>query len=107
MGGIKFLADVRSRHLKIKALEKLKIKYFLESDRLWTCPNPEFKELLTTASRSKKLSAALGIVSGKDAIRYLKQVVGLVSSEVRLEKKNLLVIDTIKSYPSKIWAKYP
>ena len=87
LGGIKFLADVRSRHLKIKALEKLKIKYFLESDRLWTCHDPEIKELLTTARRSKKLSAALGIVPGKDAIKYLKQVVGLVGYEVRLEKR--------------------
>ena len=84
---MKFLADVRSRHLKIKALEKLNIKYFLESDRLWTCHDPEIKQLLTTARRSKKLSAALGITPGKDAIKYLKQVVGLIGYEVRLERR--------------------
>ena len=87
LGGMKFLADVRSRHLKIKALEKLNIKYFLESDRLWTCHDPEIKQLLTTARRSKKLSAALGITPGKDAIKYLKQVVGLIGYEVRLERR--------------------
>ena len=87
LGGMKFLGDVRSRHLKIKALEKLNIKYFLESDRLWTCHDPEIKQLLTTARRSKKLSAALGITPGKDAIKYLKQVVGLIGYEVRLERR--------------------
>ncbi|WP_293127403.1 plasmid replication protein, CyRepA1 family [Okeania sp. SIO1I7] len=87
LGGMKFLGDVRSRHLKIKALEKLNIKYFLESDRLWTCHDPEIKQLLTKARRSKSISAALGITPGKDAIKYLKQVVGLIGYEVRLEKR--------------------
>ncbi|NES66718.1 MAG: hypothetical protein F6K24_16395, partial [Okeania sp. SIO2D1] len=87
LGGMKFLGDVRSRHLKIKALEKLNIKYFLESDKLWSCNDPEIKQLLTTARRSKKLSAALGITPGKDAIKYLKRVVDLIGYEVRLERR--------------------
>ncbi|NET46492.1 plasmid replication protein, CyRepA1 family [Okeania sp. SIO2B3] len=87
LGGMKFLGDVRSRHLKIKALEKLNIKYFLESDRLWTCHDPEIKQLLTKARRSKSISAALGITPGKDAIKYLKQVLNLIGYEVRLEKR--------------------
>ncbi|MGK7918139.1 MAG: hypothetical protein AB4038_21815, partial [Prochloraceae cyanobacterium] len=87
LGGMKFLGDVRSRHLKIKALEKLNIKYFLESDRLWTCHDPEIKQLLTKARRSKSISAALGITPGKDAIKYLKQVLNLIGYEVRLERR--------------------
>ena len=82
LGGMKFLADVRSRHLKIKALEKLNIKQFLESEQPWNCNSPEIKQLLTTARRSKKLSAALGIVPGKDAIKYLQRVVNLLGHKV-------------------------
>ena len=63
------------------------IKYFLEFDRLWTCQDPEIKQLLTTARRGKKLSATLGITPGKDAIKYLKQVVGLIGYEVPLERR--------------------
>ena len=88
LGGMKFLADVRSRHLKIKALEKLNIKQFLESEEPWNCNSPEIKQLLTTARRSKKLSAALGIVPGKDAIKYLQRVVNLLGHEVNYIGRN-------------------
>ena len=84
LGGMKFLADVRSRHLIIKALLKLNIKHFLESEQYWNCNSPEIKQLLTTARRSKKLSAALGITPGKDAIKYLQRVVNLLGHEVNL-----------------------
>ncbi len=101
LGGMKFLGDVRSRHLKIKALEKLNIKYFLESDRLWTCQDPEIKQLLTTARRGKKLSATLGITPGKDAIKYLKQVVDLIGYEVRLERREMAGNRYYKFAPAK------
>jgi len=90
LGGMKFLGDVRSRHLKIKALEKLNIKQFLESDsdRWWTCHDPELKQLLTTARRSKKLSAALGIVPGKHSINYLRRLLELVGHTLECKKSN-------------------
>ncbi|NET29960.1 plasmid replication protein, CyRepA1 family, partial [Okeania sp. SIO1I7] len=90
LGGMKFLGDVRSRHLKIKALLKLNIKQFLESDsdRWWTCHDPELKQLLTTARRSKKLSAALGIVPGKHSINYLRRLLELVGHTLECKKSN-------------------
>ena len=40
-------------------------------------------------------------MSGKDAIKYLKQVVGLVGSEVRLEKKEAVGNRYYKILPAK------
>jgi len=88
LGGMKFLADVRSRHLRIKALEKLGIKEILESGKSYSSKSPEILEMLKLARRSKKMSAALGVVPGKDAIKYLRKVLELIGFSLTAKKSN-------------------
>jgi hypothetical protein len=88
LGGLKFLPDIRSRHLKIKALSKLGIKEILESGKPYTNKSPEILEMLKTARRSKKMSAALGIVPGTDPIKYLRKILALVGHSLVCKKSN-------------------
>lgn len=80
-----FLPDIYSPHLKVKALQFLKLEQFLECDRIWHKESPEIQELVTLGNR-KRILASLGIAprrtkkgewDGMDYLRRILEIVGL------------------------------
>jgi hypothetical protein len=86
-----FLPDIHSPHLKIKALQFLKLEQFLECDRNWHKNSPEILELVRVGNRPR-IIASIGfgvprITKGKrkgevDAMRYLGKLLELVGMKL-------------------------
>ncbi|MEG4589360.1 DUF3854 domain-containing protein [Microcoleus sp. MOSTC5] len=71
-----FAPDHSSRWLKLKALSKLNIMQFLDPERSWTKDSPEVQKLLKDGGR-KDVKKILGN-PGKDPIKYVKRLLGLI-----------------------------
>jgi len=86
-----FLPDIHSPHLKIKALQFLKLERFLECDRNWHKNSPEILELIRVGNRPR-IIASIGfgvprIAKGKrkgefDGMRYLGKLLELVGMKL-------------------------